>query len=304
VSRPAVCAVVLNHKEEAATLRCVAALRASRYPDVTVVVVDNDSGPDEVALLRAGVPRVLESGANLGYAGGNNVGIRFALDAGAEAVWIVNPDAIVHRRALEHMARLARGTVGIVGSRILEGAAEVPTVQSLGGRVVWEAGGRSELLEKGLQAPRLLRGRTREVDFVHGASMLVRREVFEEVGLLPEEYFMYFEETEFCVRAARAGFRIVVSPWADVVHHTARSSGLPGEVYVYYFVRNRLLFGMRHTLVSVDDMVDDLGPFLDGWRRRVERVDPAWMPRFDQLVTMAIEDAEAGRTGPRQGIGR
>lgn len=114
---------------------------------------------------------------------------------------------------------------------------------------------------------------------------------------------MYFEETEFCLRAGRAGFRIVVSPWADVVHHTARSGGLPGEVYLYYFVRNRLLFGMRHTLAAFDDMVDDLGPFLEGWRRRVERVDRSWMPRFDELVTTAIEDARQGVTGRRRGIG-
>jgi GT2 family glycosyltransferase len=295
--------VVLNHKEEAATLRCVAALQASRYRDLTVIVVDNDSGRREVDRLRGSAPRLLESGGNLGYAGGNNVGIRYALDGGADAVWVVNPDATVHRSALRHMLRLARGTVGIVGSRILDGSRSIPTIQSLGGRIVWEAGGRSQLLDTGVQAPRLLRGRARPVDFVHGASMLVRREVFEEIGLLPEEYFMYFEETEFCLRAARAGFRIVASPWADVVHHSARSVGLPGEVYVYYFVRNRLLFGMRHTLESVDDMVDDLGPSLGGWRRRVERVDPSWMPRFEELVAMAIEDAKAGRTGRRAGIG-
>jgi GT2 family glycosyltransferase len=303
VKHRAVWAVVLNHREEEATVRCVAALGASRHSDLTVVVVDNDSGPGEVARLKARVPRLVESGGNLGYAGGNNVGIRYALDAGADAVWIVNPDATVHRRALRHMLRLARGTVGIVGSRILEGGTEIPTIQSLGGRIVWEAGGRSELIGRGVRAPRLLRGRTRHVDFVHGSSMLVRREVFEDVGLLPEEYFMYFEETEFCLRAARAGFRIVVSPWADVVHHSGRSEGVPGEVYVYYFVRNRLLFGMRHTLESVDDMVADLGSFLAGWRRRVERADPSWMPRFEELVAMAIEDAKAGRTGRRAGVG-
>ncbi len=296
-------AVVLNHKEAEATVRCVTALRASRYRDLTVVVVDNDSGAEEVDRLRPRVPRLVESGGNLGYAGGNNVGIRHALDAGADAVWIVNPDAVPHRNALRHMVRLARGTVGIVGSRILDGAREIPTVQSLGGRIVWEAGGRSELLDRGVQAPRLLRGRARRVDFVHGSSMLVRRGVFEEIGLLPEEYFMYFEETEFCVRAARAGFHIVASPWADVVHHSARSQGMPGEVYVYYFVRNRLLFGMRHTLESFDDMVDDLEPFLAGWRRRVDRVDPSWLPRFEELVAMALDDARAGRVGRRAGVG-
>jgi hypothetical protein len=73
---------------------------------------------------------------------------------------------------------------------------------------------------------------------------------------------------------------------------------------VYYFVRNRLVFGLRHTMWNLDDLVDDLEPFLAGWRRRVERVDPSWRSRFEELVTMAVDDARAGRLGVRAGVGR
>lgn len=300
---PSVWAVVLNHGASDAALRCVAALQRSRYRDLRVLVVDNGSGAEEVARLRAAAPRVVESGGNLGYAGGNNAGIRTALAEGADAIWIVNPDAVVGRGALRHMARLASGSVGIVGSRILAAGKDPATLESFGGRIEWDAGARSVLIDSGRHAPRWVRGRVRRVDFVHGASMLVRREVFDEVGLLPEEYFMYFEETEFCLRAGRAGWEVVVSPWADVVHHSSRAEGLPGEVYVYYFVRNRLLFGMRHTVWNFDDLVEDVAPFVAGWRRRVERVDPGWLPRFEELVETAVADARAGLTGRRPGVG-
>jgi GT2 family glycosyltransferase len=303
MSRPSVWAVVLNHREADATIRCVASLRRSRYPDLEVLVVDNDSGPDEVARLRTAVPALVESGGNLGYAGGNNVGIRAALAGGADAVWLINPDVVVTRSALRHMVRLAGGDVGVVGCRVLQGGADIPTTQSFGGRIDWDRGGRSILLDAGRHAPRWLRGRVRNVDFAHGASMLIRREVFDEIGLLPEEYFMYFEETEFCLRAGRAGWGVVATPWADVVHHSSRAEGLPSEVYVYYFVRNRIVFGLRHTVSNVDDLVEDLDPFISGWRRRVERVDPSWLPRFEELVEMAIEDARDGVVGKREGVG-
>src|SRR4030066_281606 len=94
---------------------------------------------------------------------------------------------------------------GSVGPPILEAAAATPQVQSDGGRIVWEVGGRSELIGRG-QAPER-GGGLQVVDFVPGAAMLVRRKVFYDIGLLPEEYFLYFEETEFCVRGAAAGGR-------------------------------------------------------------------------------------------------
>jgi GT2 family glycosyltransferase len=298
-----VTAVVLNHREAIDTLRCLGALGKVRYRSLTRLVVDNDSGPGEVAWLRSVGATVVESGGNLGYAGGNNVGIRLALDGGAEAVWLVNPDAYVHRRSLRRLVGALRRHpgVGIVGPRILEAESSVPRVQSDGGRIVWEAGGRSELIGRGKAPGR--GGGLQFVDFVPGAAMLVRRRVFEEVGLLPEEYFLYFEETEFCVRAAAAGWKVAVEPTALAVHRFASSDGLPTEVLLYYFVRNRLLFGLRHTEVPFETMLADLERFIASWRRRVEERNPPWLGRFEELVVMAVEDARAGVTGRREGVG-
>lgn len=301
--RPPVWAVVLNHHDAPDTERCLGSLAKVRYRPLVPLVVDNDSGASEVAFLRTLGARVVESGGNLGYAGGNNVGIRLALAEGARAVWLVNPDAYVDRRCLRRLVRDLRRhpRVGVVGPRILEAGSDTPRVQSDGGRIVWEAGGRSELIGRGSPAGR--GGGLRSVDFVPGAAMLVRREVFEEVGLLPEEFFLYFEETEFCVRAARAGWEVAVDTAARAFHRFAPADGLPSEMLIYYFIRNRLLFGQRHTEVPFSALVADLQGFIASWRRRVEERRPEWLGRFRELVEMAVTDGRSAVTGRREGVG-
>lgn len=302
MSLPAVCAVILNHREADQVVRLLHALRRVRYRNLDVVVVDNDSGAGDLARLRQ-VAEVVESGANLGYAGGNNVGIGVALERGADYVWILNPDVEPARPSLRRLVRSAEADerIGVLGCRILDGDAERAVIQSEGGRIDWAAGGRSELLGRGEQPGRP--SGVVDVDFVPGAAMLVRSSVFERVGLLPEDFFMYFEETEFCVRVAEAGFRVAVEPRAVVSHFSGRRLGLPGETYIYYFVRNRILFGSRRTEVPMDDLVADVEGFVESWRRRVDDVDPGWRHRFDQLVEWAIDDARHGRSGRRNDVG-
>jgi hypothetical protein len=141
------------------------------------------------------------------------------------------------------------------------------------------------------------------VDFVPGAAMLVRRRVFEDIGLLPEEFFLYFEETDFCVRAARAGWKVAVETRARAVHRFVSSDGLPSETLLYYFVRNRILFGRRLTEVPFEALLADLDGFIASWRRRVQERRPEWLGRFEELVGLAVEDARAGVMGKREGVG-
>ena len=148
--KPNVWAVVLNHRNAAETLQCVQALKKVRYRSLEIRIVENGSGDDEIDRLE-NAATIIESGANRGYAGGNNAGILAALDGGAEAVWLLNPDAVPRRRALPRMIRSMNSDprIGIVGCRLLEGGAPYPTVQSDGGRIVWEKGARSELIGHG-----------------------------------------------------------------------------------------------------------------------------------------------------------
>ena len=296
-------AIVLNHRHDEDTLRCVAALAQSDHPRLSMIVVDNGSGPDAVARLVEGLEpttSLILSPENIGYAAGNNLAIERALRLGADFVWLVNPDVVVTPETLPVLigAAGARPAAGIIGCQILEGGSRPSRVLFNGGFVDWERGGAAlhrnsgDVFDESADP-----GPVFDVDYVTGAAMLVRAGVFRSVGLIPEEYFLYFEETDFNLRATRAGWEVVVAP-AAVAWHFKRSTGkLPEPYYVYYYVRNRIVFGSRYSSVEPVDIVLDLDEFVHRWRGNIERHAPEWLPVYEELVDTAIAHGLEGRTG-------
>lgn len=299
--------VVLNYRNAGDTIRCLASLRRSRHRDLHPVIVDNGSPQPVIDRLRhAAGPAlpVLATGSNLGYAGGNNIGIRFALERDAGFVWVLNPDTRVEPATLQLLlATMAlRPDAGVVGSLNLFGGSNPPTVQFAGGTIDWEAGAVTETIGRGQLLSARKEREAYRVDYANGASMLVRRQVFEEVGLLPEHYFLYFEETDFQVEAARRGWASVINPLARVWHYQNSGSFLPAPYYTYYYIRGRILFGRRFTDHSDKKLIAGLDGFIGGWRVRVAERAPHWLATYDQLVGWAIADGRAGRTGPRADV--
>jgi hypothetical protein len=138
-----------------------------------------------------------------------------------------------------------------------------------------------------------------DVDYVTGAGMLLRVAMIRQVGLIPEDWFLYFEETEYNLRARDAGWRIMVDPRSRL-HHFQRSTGqLPRPTYIYYFVRNRYRFGIERAGASPDEVESDLAGFVAAWRQKAELAKPEWVPTYDLLVTTAKDDGLAGKTGWR-----
>lgn len=298
--------VVLNYRTHDDTLRCLESLSQSTRRSQFPVVVDNASGPEAVERLRAGLPAttLLVSGENLGYAGGNNLAIRYALERDAEFVWILNPDTSVEAATLEQLLDTARRRpeAGLLGPRVLYGGSRPLTVSSDGGRIDWQQGGATSNRNDGVAVTELPDEGAHEVDYVTGSSLLVRAEVFEDVGLLPEEYFLYFEETEFACRAAAAGWAALVDVGARI-HHYKRSFGpLPEPYYVYYYLRARLLFAQRCSDADPGTVEASLDHFVLSWRDRVGRHAPGWLDTYDWLVDQAFADGHAGRTGRRDEI--
>jgi len=305
--RPRVATVLLNFGDPSDTLQCLAGLEASTHLDQSLFVVDNGPDDDRHRALRSAVggrAQVLATGDNLGYAAGNNVGIRAALQDRPDFVWILNPDTEAEPTTLE---------------RLLEGAEEVADAGVVGARIVypgeparlWFDGGvidRSRFgatHHEGVGEPEHRRPRpaTVETDYVTGACLLVRRQVLQRVGLLPEEWFLYFEETDFCLRAQAAGFRTVVARRARMVHHKRSSGLLPTASYLYYMTRNRLRFGQVHGGGTLDAVLTDFElQFLGPWRQRVEQRSQNWLPVFDDLVALAVQDARAGATGRQRAV--
>jgi GT2 family glycosyltransferase len=241
----ALAVVIVNYRTAALVESCLRSLapQVAALPGTRVVVVDNASGDGSAARIADAIVRdghsawaeVLALPDNRGFAAGNNAGLRHLRERASVPEWLLllNPDTVVRPGALA--ALLARGRsdarIGIVGSR-LEHPDGTPQVSTFRFHSV------ANQLDEALSlapASRLLArwalvipipDRSRRVDWVSGASLLVRREVIEQVGLLDEGYFLYFEEVDLCLRAARAGWECHYEPESRVVHLVGQSTGV------------------------------------------------------------------------------
>lgn len=256
---PRVLIIILCYNGIALTLDCLASLRRLSYQQVDVLVVDNDSRDGTAATVRARFPevRVIETGANLGFAAGNNVGLRYALEHGYEWAMLLNNDTEVAPDMLERLLAASDDpTIGVVGSTIYY--YDRPNViWSAGGGIDWRRG-RSFMHgldtiddgQAGDAAPRA-------VAFVTGCALLVRCAAIEQAGLIDERFGMYYEETEWCVRLTRAGWRCIVVPQARVWHKIRPAQQAISPQIIYYMTRNRLLF-LRLTGAPVRAWIDAL----------------------------------------------
>ena len=210
---------------------------------------------NEGAALPAGAAMALvENGANLGFAAGNNVGIRLALrDAGCQYVWVLNNDTVVKPDALQQTVDLMAGDpgLGMCGSTLVYFHAPAE-IQALGGAVYSKWTGRSRHL--GAFAPLASvpadgRALALQFSYVVGAAMLVSRAFVERVGLMTEDYFLYCEEIDWATRGLAAQFRLGYAPLSTVFHKEGASVGTaPGggsPLSLYFLYRNRLRFGWR-----------------------------------------------------------
>jgi GT2 family glycosyltransferase len=296
---PRVYTIVLNYLRSDDTVRCVESLRQSTYRNQFLVVVDNGSDAAARAQLTEGIRAtpLIQSESNLGFAGGNNLGIRYALERDADYVWILNPDTIVEPESLERLVQTMSRfpEAGIVGSRLVRGDDGV-TVLFNGGTIDWKQGGKPVLPDMGKPEKDVQTQDVIPIDYATGASMLVRRQLIEEIGLLPERYFLYFEETDFNIRARRAGWKVLLEPRSRVLHFRRSWGRVPAPYYVYYFVRNRLLFGTTFSSEPIETMLEDLDRSLSTWRKKMT---PDRLDDYEALVAAAIADGREGRDGVR-----
>lgn len=232
--------------------RCLAALCRSEHADFDVVICENGGEAGYAALakvapatLRGGQPvRLLRAAENLGYAAGVNACLRESPQA--DAWWILNPDTLPAPAALKHLcARLAKGDCAAVGSTV-HGADGV--VESRGGQWrPWLARAASIDHHKALTDPPGAAALREQVNYLSGASMLVGREMVASIGPMREDYFLYGEEVEWCLRAIAAGLKLGLALDANVLHAQGTTTGSVtqvarrGRMPVYLDERNKML---------------------------------------------------------------
>lgn len=243
-SWPQVTIVILNWNGLDDTLDCLRSLGQLDYPRHEIVVVDNGSTDGSAPVIRESFPavRVLENSENLGYTGGNNVGLRYALAQGTEYALLLNNDTEVAPDFLRRLVDAAEADPrnGMAGPTIYYHT-RPDVIWSAGGGIDWRRG-QTQTLGRDERDGGQFGEESREVDFVTGCALLVKRIVLDRVGLLDERFFAYYEEAEWCVRADRAGFKIIHAPTAHVWHKITPEARSDSPLVHYYMTRNRLLF--------------------------------------------------------------
>jgi hypothetical protein len=276
-------AVVLNWNGGDDTLAAVESLRG-----IETICVDNGSTDGSDGRIAERFPEVelLPLGENRGFAGGNNPGIRRALERGADWVLLLNNDAVAPAGLAEALERAVAPRVGILACKVVYPDGRV---QYAGARFLANLGysGRSWTRERGTN-----------VDRADGAAMAVSRAAAERVGLLDEELFAYVEDVEWSLRIRRAGFTIELVPDAVVVHKgSASTGGSASTANLYYDTRNTIVVCERHA---------PLPPVARGLRRGVivgaHLAQALTHPRRIDAIRAVLEgwrDARRGRLGQR-----
>lgn len=291
--------VIVNWNSKKDTLECLNSLKNLIIPDgvkVVTFVVDNASMDGTVEAIKNVFTqvRLIQNENNLGFAGGNNVGITAALKTGADFIWLLNNDTTVDKNSLKNLSILVKNSEkAIIGTKIYFAKGyefhKDRYKQSELGRVLWYAGGKIDwkniyASHRGVdEVDRGQYDHPEETLFVTGCSMLVSKEVFSELGMLDERYYMYLEDVDFCLRAKARGFKLWYQPSAAIWHKNAGSTAMPGNpLQQYYLTRNRFLFGMTYAPLraKIALLRESLRLFISGAPIQKRAISDALLGRF------------------------
>ncbi len=252
---PDISIVLLNWNGVEDTLACLDSLCSLTYTNYNIIVVDNGSTDDSVHQIKTNFPNliVIESGQNLGYAEGNNVGIRYALEHDAEFILLLNNDTIVAPDVLDQLANTALQSpeVGVFGATLFY--MDKPDTIWFGG-AQWNAKTLKFDYPYQDQDKALPANQSTETDYACGAALFFRAEVARSIGLLDARFFLVWEESDWCLRATRAGYGCKQVPTAYVWHKVGASfAGESSPLRQYFSYRNRLLWAEKN--LSLKDLL-------------------------------------------------
>ena len=241
-SYPKIFVIILNWNGYSDTIECINSVKQINYPNYELFIVDNGSIDNSEEIIREAFPdlTIIQTGENLGFAGGNNIGVKYAFNSGADYVVLLNNDTIVDNFFLDELVTAVKKTpsIGIASSMIY--FYDKPDI-------IWFAGSTFNLKTgwaKHINHNKKDIGHFKEIveiDKACGCAMMISKKVYQTVGLMNNDYFCYCEETDWCIRAKKAGFKIVLAPDSKVWHKIfASSGGIQSGAPIYYALRNTL----------------------------------------------------------------
>ncbi|MDN3954727.1 glycosyltransferase family 2 protein [Sporolactobacillus laevolacticus] len=248
MNQPSVAIILVNWNGYKDTKECLESLTLMSYSNFQVFIVDNCSTDNSYEKLESLVKNnnysykinLLKTERNLGFAGGNNVAIKLVQSMGIKYIWLLNNDTIVENKALYALIDCMekRKDVGIAGSKIYY----------YKNNIIWFAGGKFDI-RTGKTAHIGYKKKddgsyntVKEVDYITGCSLIFRTDLINEIGYISEDYFLYYEETDFNIKAFQHGWKIIIVPESKIYHKVSMASG--GEKNIspiteYYYTRNR-----------------------------------------------------------------
>ena len=303
---PKVFIIILNWNGWPDTIECLSSLNKVIYDNFEVILIDNGS-KEKFQIPNSKFPNLrftqIFNDLNLGFAGGNNQGIKIALDppAGGRAdyVLLLNNDTTVESDFLNKLVEVAEKNkeAGIFGPMTYfydSRTDERKTICSAGGRIIKHFTRGTLIGYKEIDSGQY--GQLGEVDYISGACLLIKREVIEKIGLISEDYFLYYEDGDWCLRARREGYQCLFVPSAKIYHKVSRSSSEFSFPYIYYHSRNGLIFASRFGskiftyLFSFWFFIKQIIKILIGYKRD-----------WAKAVMKAIIDFWRGKTGKLEG---
>ncbi len=248
--QPLVSLITINYNSLDVTREMLDSVRGLTYPNLEVIVVDNASAENPESALLAEYPEIIfiRSKENLGFSGGNNLGIRAS---SGRFLYFVNNDTELLEGSIELLLALFRKVekLGAVSPLIYHHPEMHPQkgalIQYAGTTEVNPLTARNRTLGAG-EIDREQFSEAVPTPYVHGAAMMVSREVVEEVGMMPEEFFLYYEELDWCEQIRNAGYQIYLEPRAKIYHKESVSVGKMSILKTFYLTRNRILFTRRN----------------------------------------------------------
>jgi GT2 family glycosyltransferase len=245
---PSVAIILVNWNGTKDTIECISSLSNLNYDNYDIIVVDNGSNDNAIASINNAYQNVevIANSINVGYTGGNNIGIRYAIEAGYDYVWLLNNDTIVCNDSLSNLICIAMSydNVGLL-SPIIYYHKNRSLIQFSGSYVDWN---RYEVIHVNNVNNWEHECCGKDVA-LWGTALLINTNVITKIGLLQEDYFAYWEDTEYSIRTLRAGYKNIICPESIIYHKTI----LPQlgfidrkPYYYYYMVRNKFFFGKKY----------------------------------------------------------
>ncbi len=257
--------IVLNWKQPKLTIQTVNSISKIVNTDFNyqIIIVDNNSPDNSLQAFKSKFgknPKIklLQTKSNLGYVGGNNFGIKHALKNKFDYVLLINNDVLVEKYFLQNLLSASKKhQLSISGPKIyfapgFEFHKERYQKEDVG-NVIWSAGGKMDwqnILGSNIGVDKVDKGQYDKIlvnpDFLSGCCFLIKSHVFQKIGLLDSNYFMYLEDVDFCQKALKNNFKIGFVPDSIIWHINSGSSGSGSSLHDYFITRNRLIFASRY----------------------------------------------------------